>query len=198
MSDNDYYQPTTSSTPADKPAEDAKVDEPIAQPEPPATPVDASPPEAEMTPPEAARAADSPAEAYNVFVDELVRQLGFNDLEGKEKDDLVDAIKERVETRILRVLVTSLTKEQSDAIDKEIEEKGLSEEAIIKLLSETAPNASSAILSALDDLYTEMKEETDLIWKTAAGKAVADQEEGEKAPEESATAEQPTPPAEQQ
>jgi len=113
----------------------------------------------------------NPDEVYNNFIERLVQEFGYNDLPETEKAQLIDAIKERVETRILRTLMTSLTKEQSDEMDREVKEKGLNEEAIIKLLAEKAPNASTAILSALDDLYLEMKEENEVIQKAAQRKA---------------------------
>ena len=126
------------------------------------------------TPLDAAKAASTPQEAYNAFVDQLLLQLGFDKLEEPQKGQLVDAIKQRVEARVLRTLMTSLTEEQTKELNEEIEGKGLSEEAIINLLVEKAPNASTAILSALDDLYMEMKEETDMLWKAAAAKAAND------------------------
>ena len=196
---NDWQNPTGSAPPTDdkttddKTAADTKKNEPIADTtDMPTTDMPTDKPadrgtttddnsnaaDTNMTPPEAAKAADNPQEAYNVFVEALIKDLGFDKVDEPQKSKLIDAIKQRVEARVLRTLMTSLTKEQSDEINKEIEEKGLSEDAIVKLLTEKAPNASAAILSALDDLYMEMKEETDLIWKAAGAKAVADVEEG--------------------
>lgn len=194
---NDYYQPTSSGAPSDdQPAEEGK-DESITpvtnqspletatdgnSPPPEATP-EPSPVKAEdskLPPPEkiggsspvqAAQSASNPQEAYNAFIEALIVDLGFDKLEGPQKDQLIDAIRERVETRVLRTLMTSLTQEQSDEIDREVKEKGLTEEAIINLLVEKAPNASTAIISALDDLYMEMKEETDILWKAAGVQA---------------------------
>jgi len=114
---------------------------------------------------------EDPKDVYNNFVDRLVQEFGYSDLPENEKAQLVDAMKERIETRVLQTLMTSLTKEQSDEMDREVKEKGLSEEAIIDLLSKKAPNASTAILSALDDLYLEMKEENDVIQKAALAQA---------------------------
>jgi hypothetical protein len=130
-----------------------------------------------QTPIDAAKAASNPQEAYNAFIDQLLIQLGFDKLEEPQKGQLVDAVKQRVEARVLRTLMTSLTEEQTKELNTEIEGKGLSEEAIINLLVEKAPNASTAILSALDDLYMEMKEETDMLWKAAGAKAAADTED---------------------
>lgn len=128
----------------------------------------------EPTPPEAAKKAKTPEEAYDIFVDQLLKDLGFEKLQEPKRSELIDAIKLRVEARILRVLITSLSKEQAEEFEKEIEEKGLSQEQIIKLLAEKSPNSSAAILSALDDLYSEMKEETELLWKVAAAQSVAE------------------------
>lgn len=204
MDNNDYYQPAggasasgpvddaTAAVPADDQAETAATSAPVtdAWENPIAQAANAVPvgnttatddaniattaQASDITPPEAARAEEDPAKAYDAFIDALIEDLGFNDLQDPQKTELVNAIRQRVETRVLRTLLTSLTQEQTDEINKEIDAKGLTEEAIIELLSQKAPNASATILSALDDLYQEMKEETDVIWKAAAGQAGAD------------------------
>lgn len=187
MDNNDYYQPTGTnatddSTSASPVADNTVKDDwenPIAQASN-ATPIDDTASDdaatASVTPPEAARAEEDPAKAYDAFLEALIQDLGFNDLQEPQKTELVNAIRQRVETRVLRTLLTSLTQEQTEEINKQIDEQGLSEEAIIELLTQKAPNASATILSALDDLYQEMKEETDVIWKAAAGKVAADQD----------------------
>lgn len=203
MDNNDYYQPVgganaNASAPADDSATSAQPtdawENPIAQASSDvpagdtgivdntntatAKPADdtADATDATITPPEAARAEEDPSKAYDAFIDALIEDLGFNDLQDPQKTELVNAIRQRVETRVLRTLLTSLTQEQTDEINKEIDEKGLTEEAIIELLTQKAPNASATILSALDDLYQEMKQETDVIWKAAAGQAGADRD----------------------
>jgi len=160
------------------PPEDPGI--PALEPDPaPKAPTQESPATgaAGQTPVDAAKAASSPQEAYNAFIEQLLVDLGFDKLEEPQKGNLVDSIKERVEARVLRTLMTSLTKEQTKELNIEVEEKSLSEEAIINMLVEKAPNASTAILSALDDLYMEMKEETDMLWKAAGAKKASEAEE---------------------
>ena len=139
-----------------------------------------APKEEVLEPLEAAKRAPDAQGSYNAFVDALILDLGFDKAGEKEKEKLAEAIKRRVEARVLRVLMSSLTNEQREELDKEVEEKGLQEDAIVKLLSEKAPNASSAILSALEDLYTEMKEETNMLWEAAGAKAAAKNTQEEK------------------
>jgi fused signal recognition particle receptor len=174
-------QPAIAEPAIEEPKPTEEIIEPAAEPEAPAAfeptvePAEAKPEEAAAkTPPEAAREAKTPAEAYDIFVDELLKDLGFEKLEEPRRSELIDAIKLRVEARVLRVLITSLTKEQAEEFEQEIEEKELSQEETIKLLSEKSPNSSAAVLSALDDLYVEMKEETELLWKVAAAQSVAE------------------------
>lgn len=139
-----------------------------------------TPKEEGARPLEAAKSAPDAEGSYNAFVEALIVDLGFDKAGEQEKVKLAEAIKRRVEARVLRVLMSSLTDEQRAELDKEVAEKGLQEEAIIKLLSEKAPDASNAILSALEDLYTEMKEETNMLWEAAAAKTAS--EKAEKAP----------------
>lgn len=138
--------------------------------------ISAESPQSTETPLEAGKEAQDPEESYNAFIDQLIVQLGFDKLEGEEKEKLSEAIKQRVEARILRTLMMSLTKEQQEELDKQIQSEDMAPEAIIKLLSEKAPNASDKIMEALDDLYQEMKEETDTIFEASSAKVASEQE----------------------
>jgi len=113
----------------------------------------------------------NPMDVYDNFVNRLISEFGYDKLEEPQKTKLIDSIKKRIENRVLRVLLTNLTQEQSDEIDKEVKGRGLKEEDIVKLLSEKAPNAAQTILTSLDDLYLEMKQENDAIWRAAQNQA---------------------------
>jgi len=114
---------------------------------------------------------------YDAFVEKLVEQLGFTNVSEPQKSKLIDSIKQRVEARVLRVLATSLTSEQNKELSEKVKRENLNEEEIIDYLVKNAPNASTAITRAMEDLYTEMKEETDTLMQVATVEAVSGQKE---------------------
>lgn len=107
---------------------------------------------------------------YNAFVEKLIVDLGFDKIQEPEKSELIKAIQQRIEARILSTLMTSLTEQRANELDEQIEKEGLKEQQIIELLS-NEPGASAKIIQAMDDLYQEMKEETDALWAASAAKA---------------------------
>jgi len=198
----DYYQPstTTGTGPTDQDDQTASPTQgqdnsqnvapgtPLAQDSPPAPAEDAAPettpaegPAIEQAPEatEPAQTTTAPAgntESYDALVDKLIGQLGFDNVSEPQKSELIDAIKERIETRVLRVLMTSLTEEQNKNLEEKVKAENLDEKAIIEFISREAPNASAMIVSALDDLYMEMKQEVDTLTR-AAGAQVADKQQ---------------------
>lgn len=157
---------------------------------------------------------------YDAFVEKLIEQLGFGNVSEPQKSKLIDSIRQRVEARVLRVLATSLTNEQNKELSEKVKQENLNEEAIIDYLVKNAPNASTAISRAMEDLYMEMKEETDTLMQVATVEAVAGQNNAqsptptadvteapqsgamhakvEEATESPANASQPTPPVNNQ
>lgn len=107
---------------------------------------------------------------YNAFVEKLIVDLGFDKVQEPEKSELIKAIQQRIEARILSTLMTSLTEQRANELDEQIEKEGLKEQQIIELLAKE-PGASAKIIQAMDDLYQEMKEETDALWAASAAKA---------------------------
>lgn len=178
----DYYQPstTTGTGPTDQddqstsPPKEQDATEESVPATPTAEPAPSTVPTAEPAQTEAVPEGDT--KSYDALVDKLISQLGFDGVSEPQKSELVDAIKERIETRILRVLMTSLTEEQTKKLEEKIKAENLDEKAIIEFISREAPNASTVIVSALDDLYMEMKQEVDTLTR-AAGAQVADKQQ---------------------
>lgn len=181
----DYYQPanTTGTDMGDVDKQEPTVQppaEPVSEPTPPpaepAVETPEPPKEEDKETPAPADDAGGQTQSYDALVDQLIKQLGFENVPEPQRADLVDAIKERIETRVLRVLMTSLTEEQTKQLEEKVKAENLDEKAIIEFISREAPNASQMIVSALDDLYMEMKEEVDTLTR-AAGAATADKQQ---------------------
>lgn len=192
----DYYQPATTTTTTDDTTESTSPNGDVQAPpqemtpaQPPAPePASPIPPTTEPSipappppPPKEETAQGSAGDdkqmlSYDAMVDRLIKQLGFENVPEPQKANLVEAIKERIETRVLRVLMTSLTEEQTRRVDEKIKQESLDEKAIIELLTREAPNASDTIVGALDDLYMEMKQEVDTLMGVASATVVNKQQ----------------------
>jgi len=115
--------------------------------------------------------ADNDAINYDAFLNQLIVQLGFDKLPPEQRQPLEGALRHRIEVRVLRVMMDSLTSEQAEKAKEIIATANDNGETLTKYLVENAPNVNVKVLQALDDLYQEMKAETDMAWGAAAAKA---------------------------
>lgn len=106
---------------------------------------------------------DLPAQpTYDDFAAKILEDLNLSGLGEKERDDLLAAIRERVEQRVLLVIMDNLNEEDVAELNKKLGE-GMKQEEILPYMSSKIPNLQDLISKELAGLYDEIVEQSKTI-----------------------------------
>ncbi len=110
------------------------------------------------------------SEAFEHFIDEVIADFGLPN--GMSDGELRDSLKTRFQIRVLRVLTETLDGRAIQELGEKIEKENLADEKLVDYLMNKVPDAKKKILSAIDDLCIEIRQEYELAMRVAAAQTV--------------------------
>lgn len=161
---NDYYQPINDSV-QNPMADDVQADNtiPIA---------DTAQPQTNITQ-GVAPVQQSVEEDAGLLVDKIsegiARDLGFADAPDEQKKKILDSINQRVETAVLKAIITNCPEETAKVIGEKIANETINPEEIEKVIKEN-PELQEKIEDEVGALYEKMLEESKQVWDGLAEK----------------------------
>lgn len=92
------------------------------------------------------------------IADQLLKDLGLENLKDPVKSQLIETIRDRVAQKTMLVLMENLPESEIPALEQAIENKN--ENEIIQEMVKRIPDLNEKLTSALADLYKELLEDT--------------------------------------
>ncbi|MFA6423091.1 MAG: hypothetical protein WCW17_01415 [Patescibacteria group bacterium] len=90
------------------------------------------------------------------LADQILKDLGLENLADPTKSELIELIRERVAQKTMEVILANLPDSNPDDLEKMMENK--TEEEIIQEISTTIPDFKGKLSNAIVELYQELKE----------------------------------------
>lgn len=101
-------------------------------------------------------ATQNPPEEVQKLTDQLMTELGIQDLPANEKVEILAKIKDRVNDTILLTLLQNLSSEDAQEVEKKLQ-AGATDREVLDYLAQYSTKYADKFSEALTNLYNELK-----------------------------------------
>ncbi len=106
------------------------------------------------------------------YIDQVIKDLKLSKIDAKTEKDLRDMIKERVEKRLMAMIIQNLPDTEIDKIMEQIDKEGVTDAEEIEAFAQAVgkiPDFPEKFKAALKELHKELTEDAEELKKYASG-----------------------------